>query len=99
VLGRALPRAVSNSPAWNLSGKARPARRPVVQSRLKPWATEPPPGPPTVWIGLPFEGSPVVWLADCGPDDKERLLAWLQRNPALLELVGQAVLLQDEAEQ
>jgi hypothetical protein len=57
-----------------------------------------PPSVPTVLISLPLEGSPSLWLADCGPGDRERLLAWLAGNPRQLAIVGEAIDLQAEAE-
>jgi hypothetical protein len=52
--------------------------------------------PPTIWIKLPFEGKPSVRLtAALAPGDEARLLAWLRGNPRLLDLVGEAIELQD----
>jgi hypothetical protein len=79
-------------PAADLQAEARPAGRSAWRARLRPWADElPPPEPPKVLISLPLEGSPSLWLAGCGPGDHDRLLAWLERNPRLLALVGDAL--------
>ncbi len=47
--------------------------------------------PPLILISLPLEGRPQVLLAGCGSGDQERLLAWLVRNPALLEIVAESI--------
>jgi hypothetical protein len=62
--------------------------------------TCPPGPPPTITILLPYEGRPKVLVNEGTTEaDHDRLLLWLRANPRLHDLVGEAIVMQDDAEE
>jgi hypothetical protein len=53
--------------------------------------------PPAVWIELAVEAAPIVLTDAANDSEADRLMDWIASKPGLLDLVSQALELEEQA--